>query len=135
MSTQPQEIRGEALMAQKGRPVAIASTDKLAPTVLHTMSIDDVVDALYVEVFNSSDEDRDVHLILSPTNTASGTAVDAATLTLTIAAKNSALPLQGIRFRRTGQPYVLAAYCDSGAEADLRAIGLVNRLASPELTL
>lgn len=134
-AVQPQEIRGEALMGQKGRPVEITSTNKLAPTVLHQISAVDLLDALYVEVFNRSEDELVVHLVLAPTDTASTGPVDAATVSLRIEAKNSVIALQGLRFRSTGQSYVLAAYCDAGAEGELAAVGVVNRLFSPEVTL
>jgi len=137
MALQNQEIRTESISESAGGSAILINADYTTVTDvdhLHVMTVADVLDSLYLEVFNSSTGTVDLNLILNPVDTAVLADVDAVTITVSIPRNGSAWPLQGQRFRvKAGNAYTVAAYVATPAVGVLTVTGWVNRIKSSEM--
>lgn len=133
-----QEVRTEVFSeSSDGAPVKVAldHTTVSDVTHIHIMTVEDVIDSVWLEVFNQHTASIDLSLILNPTDTSSATPVDDATVTILIRPKSSLWVLQGQRFRLVvGNTYTLAAYVATADINLLKVTGWINRQKSTDLT-
>tara|TARA_R110000803_G_scaffold15010_4_gene41709 strand:+ start:326 stop:745 length:420 start_codon:yes stop_codon:yes gene_type:complete len=138
MALQNQEIRTESISESAGGSAIIINADYTTVADvdhLHIMTVADVLDSLYIEIFNSYSTAVNVNLVLNPIDTAVAANVDAVTITVAVPRTGSAWPLQGQRFRvKAGNAYTLAAYVATADIGRLRVTGWVNRIKSSEMT-
>ena len=132
------EVRTEVLSeSTNGRPIHINADYTIASDVtpIHIISQANVLDSVYVEVFNSYSSNINVNLILNPADTTSTTDIDDATVTVTVPRYGSAWLLQGQRFRRvSGTSYTIAAYVATAYIGYLHVTGWYSRLYQPSIT-
>jgi len=132
------EVRTDVLSeSTNGRPIHINEdyTTVTDVTHIHTITQANVLDSVYLEVFNSYSSNINVKLILSPANTSNSTNVDDATVEVTVPRYGSAWLLQGQRFRRTsGTAYTIAAYVDTAYVGYLHVTGWYSRIYQPPVT-
>ena len=135
---QNQELRTEIISESvDGRPVHISTDYTTASDVtpLHVMTVDDVIDAVYLECHNSYSSNINLNLILNPADTTSTASIDAATITVTVPRYGSAWVLQGQKFRLvSGTSYTIAAYVATAYVNYLHITGWYNRIKSSDLT-
>ena len=135
---QNQELRTEILSGStKGEPIIVALdyTTVSDVTHVHDMTQDGVIDAVYLECHNSYSSNINLELILNPTDTSSTSAVDAATIEITVPRHGSVWVLQGQKFRyRSGNAYTIAAYVNTAGVNYLKITGWYNRIKTGELT-
>lgn len=134
-----QEARSEVLSGSTdGRPIPIALDYTVAAdvTTIHAMSVDGVIDAIWLQVHNTdTSANVDLELILNPSDTTSTSAIDAATITVTIPRGSSKWVLQGERFRYiSGTSYTLAAYTATADVDKLLVTGWFTRVKGTDLT-
>ena len=138
MALQNQEIRTESISESAGGSAIIINADYTTVADvdhLHIMTVADVIDSLYIDVFNSHSAGVHISLVLNPIDTAVGANVDAVTVTVHIPGKESLRLLQGQRFRvKAGNAYTVAAYVATGDIGHLSVTGWVNRIKSSEMT-
>ena len=138
MALQNQELRTESISESTGGRAIIINADyTTAADVdhLHIMTVTDVLDSVYLEVFNSHGSTVNINLVLNPIDTAVGANVDAVTITVAVPRTGSSWLLQGQRFRLTaGNAYTLAAYVATSDIGYLKVTGWVNRIKSSEMT-
>lgn len=132
------EVRTDVLSESvNGRPIHINAdyTTVTDVTHIHHITQANVLDTLYVEVFNSYSSNINIELILSPADTSSLTSVDDATVEVTVPRYGSAWLLQGQRFRRTvGTAYTIAAYVNPAYVGYLHVTGWYSRIFQPSIT-
>lgn len=133
------EVRTEVLSeSANGRPILIDTdyTTAADVTPIHAITQNDVLDAVYLEVFNTNTgHNITCSLVLSPATTTSTTDIDAATVSVTVPRGGSVWILQGQRFRRTsGASYTIAAYAPAAYVSDLYITGWYSRVYQPEIT-
>lgn len=138
MTLQNQEVRTESLSESDGGSAIIVNADYTTVsdvTHLHIMTATDVMDALYLEVFNSYSSNVNLNLVLNPADTSVSGDVDDTTVTITVPRNGSIWPLQGQRFRvKAGNAYTVAAYVATGDIGRLKITGWINRIKSAEMT-
>ena len=119
--------------ADLGAPITISEdyTSSTDTAVLHE-AIADHSDAVWVQIWNSHTAAVDLNLILNPLGT-SGAEVDAATMTLTIPAKDSLWVLQGESVRLRAGVAAVQAYVATADAGRLKATGYVVRTKSGDL--
>ncbi|MEL6713303.1 MAG: hypothetical protein AAFP86_05985 [Planctomycetota bacterium] len=125
MTQRAGELRRVALSgAPEGRPVAVTAT----VTVLHEMTADDAIDALYVELFAPSGGDIHGELIVQPAST-SAADVDAAAVPFVAYEGDQRLILDGYGVRKlAGVAYQLGIRTTSPAgDTGLRVLGYAVR--------
>lgn len=134
---QNQELRAEGGI-NLGRPVKIALdyTVALDVTLLHVMTVADVLDRVTVTLWNETAGAIDVSVIVSPNDDTSTGDVDAATLLVAVAAKSFlVLPELFVRFDSGGNTYVIAAYVAGGNVNLIRVTTRIVRLGQGLLTV
>ena len=138
MTLQSQEVRTEIISASTyGEPVVIeADYDNAADVdTIHAMTRASVLDAVFLEAFNSSTSAVDLNLVLAPSDDASTSAIDDATVTVSIPAKSSIWVLQGQRFRRNSSvAYSVAAYVATADAGDVSVTGYFTRIQGGAVT-
>ena len=119
-----------------GSPITVDSSI----ATLHDISLEDVADKMFVEVFNGGDEDVPFELIINPASTSTAD-VAAATIAAVCPKESQRFILEGHEVRkRPGAPYTIAIRAANGdvaasppIESDLRVIGYaVRRKGAPE---
>lgn len=138
MALQNQELRTESISESTGGRAIIINADYTTVADvdhLHIMTVADVLDSVYLEVFNSYSTTVNINIVLNPIDTAVGANVDAVTVTVAVPRTGSAWALQGQRFRLTaGNAYTLAAYVATADIGRLKVTGWVNRIKSAGMT-
>ena len=134
-----QEVRSEVLSESvDGRPILIALDYTVAADVtpIHIMTVDDVSDAVWLQVHNTdTSASVDLNLILNPSDDTSTASIDAATITVTIPRGSSSWVLQGERFRLIAAiGYTIAAYTSTADVNKLQVTGWFTRVKGTDLT-
>lgn len=132
------DLRTEALSAcAKGEGKLITGTAWNVVTVIHDITQSDVIDAVYLELWNTSDVEVEVFLILNPNDRATQADVDASTISLRVPPHASLWALEGHKFRIHGTgtlTYTIAAYVDSADASKVMFLGHFTRLTQAEET-
>ena len=134
---QNQELRAEG-SPNNGRPVEIALdfTTALDVTLIHVMSVADVLDKVWLTFWNDTDVAIDVSLIISPNDDTVVADVNAATVLISVPPKRPySLPEFFVRFDAGGNTYVIATYVATADINNVRVTKRVVRLAQGALTL
>lgn len=140
VSTPPsasQELRAESISGgPDGRPVKI-DTDYTAVgdvTTLHECTQDDVLDKVFLTLWNTGTTATTIELVVSPVDDTVIANVDDATISVSCPPDRPVeLPPLLVR-RMSGNSYSVAAYAPN-TNGDVRCTGRVVRLAQGDLTL
>lgn len=122
-----QELRADTTSAStNGRPIPIALDYTIVGdvTTLHAMTQADVVDKVFLTLWNVTDASVEIQLIISPNDDTVIADVDAATLSILVPPKRPLeLPPFFVRYD-SGNSYTMAAY---SATADVDSVLVTSR--------
>lgn len=115
-----------------GELTYISGTSSGSPTVIHAITADGAIDAVFLCLWNTTLSSVTVYVAMNPTN--SGAAI---WQPITIPAKDRDYVLQGSRFRKHSSgsnSWAVAAYVDSGNADKIAFTGHYNRFDQEEDT-
>jgi hypothetical protein len=131
------EARTESLSGcAEGEALEITGTTWNAPTVIHDMTVDDVIDCVWLKVCNTTGAAVTLNLILNPNDSDTQADVDASTFQISIPANDTRQVLDGDRFRlhtNVNNTETIAAY--SAVSGELIVHGHCVRLEQDDLTI
>lgn len=131
------EARTESLSGcAEGEALLITGTSNTSPTVIHDMTVDDVIDCVWLKASNKTGSPVTLNLILNPADSDTGATVDASSFALVIPANDTRQVLDGDRFRLHSNVLnteTIAAWTSAGS--DIVVHGHTVRLDQDDLTI